>query len=596
MSETRSSSPEPRFRQWLRGIRPLLWWLVLVLILFGIRTHQRLSERTRLTFSVTLQGRPVQLETTALLDGRQIVRGDRVPLGKHTLTISHPKGVTVTTNLFIWYGERDLGEIDLQRGMGTLAIQTEPNATTLSIRGPDFSLILSNSTGMTSSVPTDHYVIEAKYQHWAESAETTVTSDAVAKMRFAPKLGALQLTCNQSGASFQLIQTDGRTLEAGDFPATVADVPEGICRLLAWHQGNQLERAIDLKARTTNTASIEFLYGAAVLETEPSGASVALADGRGVGTTPLRMSQVLVGERTFRLRKDGYETISVALSIVLDKTNSIRTNLTNINFAQAIDTARRSLAAGDYDRAFASASDALMSKAGDGEAMALKNEAAGRKNIRQGEALGNRGDYAAAIKSMESALAALPENATAKSLLADFQRREQEQMEKLRQERAGRPQKAFEDTLAKVKDSDLFESHELTTTKPAREVQAGIVNQLRGVVPNFQIVLADSPAAEIYRIEARQEFFGGSRSCVIIVGQLGNDETRILFKVLEYKTHHSLNVQGLLNLTASVEHIPVHPSRIPEMTDKLKAQVEEGQSLVRNRILRAIGQPQNEKR
>lgn len=36
-----SAGPETRFRHLLRALRPLLWWAALILVLFGVRTHQR---------------------------------------------------------------------------------------------------------------------------------------------------------------------------------------------------------------------------------------------------------------------------------------------------------------------------------------------------------------------------------------------------------------------------------------------------------------------------------------------------------------------------------------------------------------------------
>ena len=64
--------------------RPILarsltfWWLLLVLVLFGIHTHQRLMEKTRLDFVITLQGQPVGATTT--LDGKPAISGQIFPL------------------------------------------------------------------------------------------------------------------------------------------------------------------------------------------------------------------------------------------------------------------------------------------------------------------------------------------------------------------------------------------------------------------------------------------------------------------------------------------------------------------------------------
>ena len=54
-----STPSDNRQRGWMRGVRPLFWWLLLVRVLLGIRTHQRLSEQTRLLFSVSMSGQPL---------------------------------------------------------------------------------------------------------------------------------------------------------------------------------------------------------------------------------------------------------------------------------------------------------------------------------------------------------------------------------------------------------------------------------------------------------------------------------------------------------------------------------------------------------
>ena len=105
--------------QW-RILRPLFWWLLLVLVLFGIHTHQRLMEKTRLDFVITLQGQPVGATTT--LDGKPAISGQNISLGNHTFVVTHPKGETFSASWFGWYGEHDLGTIDLKRTKGTLAV------------------------------------------------------------------------------------------------------------------------------------------------------------------------------------------------------------------------------------------------------------------------------------------------------------------------------------------------------------------------------------------------------------------------------------------------------------------------------------------
>ena len=157
------------------------------------RTHQRLSEQTHLVFAVTLAGPPVPLEATITLDGQPIASEVGYRLAGISSVVSHPKGESFSTNLFIWYGEHNLGIIALPRSKGILAIQANPQAALLSIRGPEFTLTLTNTWGMTSSVPTDAYQIEAQYPHWADSREVVVNPDATAAWLFPPSWDLLSL-------------------------------------------------------------------------------------------------------------------------------------------------------------------------------------------------------------------------------------------------------------------------------------------------------------------------------------------------------------------------------------------------------------------
>src|SRR5438034_11672512 len=76
---------------WWRVLRPLIVWIVLVLGAVIYFTHQRLSQQTRLLFSVSLQGQPILNDGFAALGGRPVMSGDQISIGWHTLAVSHPK-------------------------------------------------------------------------------------------------------------------------------------------------------------------------------------------------------------------------------------------------------------------------------------------------------------------------------------------------------------------------------------------------------------------------------------------------------------------------------------------------------------------------
>ena len=118
---------------------------------------------------------------------------------------------------------------------------------------------------------------------------------------------------------------------------------------------------------------------------------------------------------------------------------------------------------------------------------------------------------------------------------------------------------------------------------------------LQNEPPTFKVSFINSPQPETFIIRAFQDFNNvltstGRRECCIVGGQSQNDETTIYFKVLEYKAKHNVTMPGLLAFKDEVSFVPIHPSRIPDMDDKLRAQIADGVSNVTARIQSALGQ------
>ena len=68
-------------RGWLRGVRPLLWWLLLVLVLYVIHLIGQLLDETRLYYSISLNGQPPQYPVSITLDGFPVHSGDNFSPG-----------------------------------------------------------------------------------------------------------------------------------------------------------------------------------------------------------------------------------------------------------------------------------------------------------------------------------------------------------------------------------------------------------------------------------------------------------------------------------------------------------------------------------
>jgi hypothetical protein len=570
-------------------LRPLFWWLILVLVLYGIRTHQRLMEKTRLEFTVTMQGQP-HYEANTTFDGKPIVSGQNISLGNHTFAVTLPKAESFSTKMFVWYGDHNLGTIDLKRTMGTLSVTADPPAPFIFIRGPEWSVTLTNSSGLTQSVPTDAYTVEADYPHWQKADTTTVFANQTTMYNFAPHLGGLNLGCNQTDATLQLYSSDGQLVANQMLPATVTGLPAGDYKLIAMHHLHRRTDTLTVKPDTISNAEYDFNYGAVVFDTTPDGVQVFSSVGHNYcGMTPLTIGEMLPGNWTFSLERNGYQTLQVSLDVMANQTNLVTTNLLSENYLHAMNQARQYMAAADYDDALRSSVDALTAKPGDADATAMQNEATGNEYIQQAKELGNSGEYIEGGQKLALALQSLPDNADAKQLAADYKQHEPEEIERRRVARLELPKKSFDAGKMNLNGAGLFQSHELTTDKPATETFAAIQTQLTTVQPAFQLIRSHMDG-EIFTLEAYQDFSGGERECSIIGGQSKDDETQIYFEVIELKKVGFMD-QPLGALVGAVpsKYRVIDPSKLAP-DDKLNGQISEGVSNVTARIQIAIGQ------
>lgn len=574
-------------RRSLRPLRPLLWWFIFVLVLYAIRTHQRLMDETRLSFTISMQGESIF--ALAMLDGKPVRSGQRISLGSHTFSVTHSKTKPFTTNLFVWYGGEDFGEIDLKRAKGVLALTANPPARELTIQGPEWGVTLMNSSGLTETIPTDDYTVTARYRYSEDSKMIGVFANVTNTFKIAPRFGTLELACNQSNATFRLLNQNNQFVESGEFPATITELPEGTYTLHALHHRHEWTESPSVWSETTNSLFVEFRYGAAVLLTVPTGASVQTTDGRELGTTPLALTEMQPGRWNFNLRLDGYEPAAVSVDVAPNETNTVRANLVSRSFLSAMRTARQFMDAGEFDKAADAVADALRIEPNDSAAIALRKQARCLGCIARAERLGNRGDYIAGEQELERALVALPDNVKAQQMFADFKQHEPEQRERMRVEQLGRPKKVFNYIVSQMPDIFYFGTNELKTDKPAGEVKSAIIAQIASNQPPFRITRSDSPADQIFRIEAEETFPGGERRCVIVVGQSSENETKILFKVAEFKKVGFMKqpITSLVGVTP-LAYTVINPNQ-PQMSEKSKEQIAEGVRLVTERIQCAIG-------
>lgn len=577
-------------------MRPLVWWVVLVLVLFGIRTHQRWMEQTRLKFTIDLAGRSAGLESRVALDGRPFASGERLSLGWHRLTITHPKAEPFTKNLFTLYGEQDLGPIDLVRAKGTLALEVIPRAAWLKIAGSEFTTSLTNSDGGKFAVPTGRYTINAGFARSEDSAEVEVVAGLTASVRIAPPLGALQISSSHSNTLFRLVgEKNGVRLE-GKLPTEITQLPAGEYEVTADIQEDTRTKMLTVMPGRTNNSIIKFEYGAVMLDTDPPGVSVTGEKGISLGKTPLTLVHLRPGKWDFKLTHDDFETVLASLEVMADETNHFQTNLVNRHYVSTMRSARDSFSARDFDKAMEFAGESLKYKANDPAALALQKEATGLNHLANAFALGQRGALSNAMAEVKAALQLLPENEQAKQELASLTERMSlaaereairaavERAANERRERLAEVRRKLDTSSSRYKNSTAYGRIELTSTNAVRPLGEAIRRELRDQSPNLEIVSFEWPTSDTFLIDAKQQLADGLRNCVVVGGQIGTNETVICFKVVESQTSHEVNLLGgLLNAKVTTKG-----DRDGTRAAQFREQVRQGAPMVEARLLRAI--------
>lgn len=539
------SQPVTRGRNRWRVLRPMFWWLLLFLTLFGLRKHAEWMEKTRIQFWAKVENCRYDNFPEAMVDGQFVQSGQKISLGRHTFSVTHQKGISFTTNFFCWYGGVSFPEIKLPRKMGFLVVTAVPPATVLQIRGPDFSLFLHNFSTTNLNLPADGYDVIAGYPHWKHTNQLTVDSDLTSRCTFAPELGALTLTANRDETYYRLLSEKGDAVEAGSIPAEIPGLPAGPYVVKSTYHEFETSQKVSVFSNATNAVPVHFALGAVELDSTPSGAEVRTATGLLLGRTPLRVLDLLPQTNEFRLTLNAYEPALIAVPVTDSETNRCQTSLVNSRYLAAIRDARAYLSVKSYSAVVTAANEALAVKPNDAEALVLLTQASERLE------------------------------ADRQKQLAEQQQREAE-LERVKQ--VSRPREAFTTLGNANPDSLYFKEYEIKTSKPAKELAEAIVKSLTAAPEAYTILENSSPQPKTYEIRATYGYsmslLGGmAQTCLIVVGQTKDGETQLLYKVVPYESKHA-DIGGVLsNYKDDLQYALATPARM-QGNDLLRLRVD----------------------
>jgi hypothetical protein len=486
---------------------------------------------TVLTFAFALEDTNFRsLASFTTLDGREISSGETVALGWHKLVGAHPKFKTIETNVFVWYGANNIGDFVLERERGTLAIAVDPPARLLMVRGPDFQMTLTNAIGITSSVPTDSYGIEAKWLNSSEVHALRVKTNVSTSIRIAASLGSLNLETEPAGAV--VLNREGGSI--GLTPLLLQEVPVGRWRGQLRSDGFiPVSLSLNVPIRQTNyftTNLVNSTYAQAMQDAPSYFAS---------GDYDRALAALI---EALRIKPDDVEAKALQRKATL---------------ARLLMRAKMFYDRGDSKSGLEEAQAALKVDPSNVLAATLiaEIEAKREKQITEQEA--------ERIRKIE---------------------------EQNREVLLKRPKAVMETLNRAYPDSDLFASHSVMSSKSVKTLGDAIRAGLVSGQPSFEITKYEWPDDVTFVMEAKQKMFGSLRQCLIVGVQVNSKETWFVYKVLEYETHLNVNLGNFLKISdGKPALVPIHPGRINQPPALIEARIAEGIRIVSERLKQVIG-------
>ena len=216
---------------------------------------------------------------------------------------------------------------------GSISISSNPSGADIYLNGE-----YQGTTPKTiSDVPLGDHKIELKksgYEDWSDSVYVKADEIESVSVKFKPETeiqetGTISITSEPSSANIYL---DGEY--QGTTPKTISDVPPGDHKIELKKSGYEdWSASVSVKADETESVSAGLKPETEIQETgtisitsEPSGAEIYL-DGEYQGTTPMTISDVILGDHKIELKKSGYEDWSASVSVKADETESVSAGL-----------------------------------------------------------------------------------------------------------------------------------------------------------------------------------------------------------------------------------------------------------------------------
>ena len=548
-----------------KALRPLLAWIVLSVVLLTWQNHRRQEQRATINFTVMLEGRTVHLtrsEYRAELDGEIYDAGRHSGLWRKRLTIQAPDAETFSTNVLVWYGGKDLGNITLARSRGTLDLNLKPAAIRVSVWGAETNRSFPNSAHESLSLPTGRYHITATFARFETNRAVEIVAHQTSHLLIDAGITALNLISEPTNAEFELNSVAVPEVSIlSNTPVTLTDLPAGDYKLRIWRDDYQKTVRLRLNpALRTNELKVEFDYARLTITSLPNGAQITEGDKR-LGITPATFT-LPAGWHRLAVAKDGFRATNCSLTLEANETNSLAVMLWSRAYLEAVELARDQMsgAFADLDRALESIDKALQVQPDDPAASQLKQSILLQRHLRDAGAFHREGVYGKASAEVEAALKISATDPDALALQRDLEKDMQSAAQARAQARREFPARTFQERVSRLPQSDLFPAQKIEFSGKMATARAALVRAL-GKNPAWSVRRNDTADPDTAIIQAEIKSLGSRQSAFFVVGQTTDNTVEIHFKLWLYSLGGNIQI-GLTGISDE-SYKPVHPSFAP---------------------------------
>lgn len=509
------SPPQSRFI----AFRPLFWWAIVSVGLLAYDYHRVNAPKTILGVAVTIDGRSLKSGERFFVsvDGENVSLSKPVAIGKRRISIGMKDTSVYEEDVDVWYGENNIGTVNLNRQRGIADLEIRPRADTVEFKGPYREFSMTNVSLIRTNIPVGRYDVSLSFGRIKKNGTVIVRPNETVTEVFAPDVGLLDLRSNRDGAQFQLTSTN-RTFrrQRGMFPSAVALEP-GHYSLEGWLDDYRKVEPLEILKGTTNRLALAFEYGQLDITSEPEGVTLQ-NKGKSIGVTPAKL-ELKPGKHVIRLSKSGFGSVDLPVQIQGNQTISISTNLVNLSFQQAL---------------------------------LLAQNFALRRN------------YVGAVESIKSALSIEPKNTQALKLQVEYAR----ELALIQGQQASNARRAsvqadFETFTRSIEHADIFDAHSWVFSGGLQMVRDAVRRAIPKNRARYNIESEANVNEQSVLFKARSKGMTGyGRHCVVLVAENSPSETQVVVRLWDYiaGTKSGISIGALLNLERG---IPVHPRHFP---------------------------------